>query len=684
MGVVMLKNRLEKFITFLRTRNGKGAVQNPFYFLAFMPLSVFFMELLFKLAVMDSFFDVGLLFTLLFSGVFGLLLAILCISFKRSTNRKITLVCLAVLGVFFSFYYVYFSFFKTFFVWSTLGLAGNLLSFWKETILATLLSLHMIILFFLPFLFYLFLGKTYAPCYRFKPSARLIFTAFALVLHFLNVGFISIDNAPFGTRYYYVTTLSPADTVRYFGVVTTQRIEIKQMIFGAKEFSVDLPDANASSSDTASKKEDAIVYKPNVMDIDLAALANSESNRDIQSLHTYFSEQTPTLQNEYTGMFKGKNLIFMTLEGFSYKIIDPQLTPTLYKMSTEGFVFNNFYTSMWGGSTATGEYAATTGNFYNTAQCLKISADKYLPFTMGNQFKKLGYKTLAYHNNTYTYYGRDKSHPNMGYTFKAIDNGLTLPTKSWPYSDAEMAAVTLPDFTDGKPFHAYYMTVSGHANYNWMGNKMSSKHRDEVADLPYSENVKAYLACQLEVEYMLNTLIDGLNAAGILEDTVFAMSADHYPYALSNSELSELYGLPAENIENNFDLYRNSFILWSAGMEKPIVVDKPCSAIDIIPTLSNLFGLEYDSRLLMGRDILSTTEPLVILNCNGKGGSWHWITDKGTYNNRTKVFTPSALGEQMTAEQQESYVQTMRVVVSRKQTTSLKVLDKDYYRYVFK
>ena len=73
-------------------------------------------------------------------------------------------------------------------------------------------------------------------------------------------------------------------------------------------------------------------------------------------------------------------------------------------MMNEGFVFENYYDSLWGGSTATGEYANMTGNFYNSASCLKMSGSTYQPFAFGNQFKKIGYNTYAYHNNTYTYY----------------------------------------------------------------------------------------------------------------------------------------------------------------------------------------------------------------------------------------------------------------------------------------
>lgn len=154
--------------------------------------------------------------------------------------------------------------------------------------------------------------------------------------------------------------------------------------------------------------------------------------------------------------------------------------------------------------------------------------------------------------------------------------------------------------------------------------------------------MRAYYACQIELDRALQSLVNQLDAAGVLENTVFAMCADHYPYALDDAALAELYGLEAEGIRNNFDLYRNGFILWSPSMEEPIRVSKPCSAIDILPTLSNLFGLEYDSRLMMGSDILSDADSPVILNSVGTIGSNHWITAQGSYNAYSKTFTPSS------------------------------------------
>lgn len=253
-------------------------------------------------------------------------------------------------------------------------------------------------------------------------------------------------------------------------------------------------------------------------------------------------------------------------------------------------------------------------------------------FCLGNQFSRLGYSTRAYHNHTYDYYERDVSHPNMGYDYKGLGNGLEVK-KTWPESDLEMMEVTVPEYVNDTPFHTYYMTVSGHMNYTFMGNSMSSKHKEEVAHLDMSENARAYLACQMELDRALENLIQQLDEAGQLENTVIALSADHYPYGLDQSVLNELNG--GQEVDMRFEVYHSTFILWSGDMEEPVVVEKPCSSLDILPTLSNLFGLEYDSRLLMGRDILSDAPALVVLSDRS------FITDLGRYDSQSDTFTPN-------------------------------------------
>jgi phosphoglycerol transferase MdoB-like AlkP superfamily enzyme len=256
----------------------------------------------------------------------------------------------------------------------------------------------------------------------------------------------------------------------------------------------------------------------------------------------------------------------------------------------------------------------------------------------------------------------------MGYDFKGVGNGLDVKV-TWPESDLEMMQLTVPEYVNSTPFHIYYMTVSGHLEYNFGGNFISKKNRDLVADQPYSDHVKAYLACQIELDLALENLIAQLDASGQLDNTVIALSADHYPYGLTPEEFNELAG---HDLEKTFEMYENAFILWSSAMEAPVVVDKYCSSLDIAPTLSNLFGLEYDSRLYAGTDIMSTASPIVCFQDRS------FITDKIMFDaNSQEVY--KLTDEEIT----EEYIKASIKTVSDKFKYSALTIDEDYYRYLF-
>jgi phosphoglycerol transferase MdoB-like AlkP superfamily enzyme len=289
---------------------------------------------------------------------------------------------------------------------------------------------------------------------------------------------------------------------------------------------------------------------------------------------------------------------------------------------------------------------------------------------MGNQLKKLGYQTNAYHDHTFTYYRREDSHPNMGYVYKAIGNGLVLPDITWPNSDLEMMEATVDEYMGNQPFHAYYMTVSGHLEYNFIGNAMAARNKAAVADLPYSDPCKAYIACNIELDKALEYLLDRLKAEGIAEKTLIVLSADHHPYGLLEDGFDGISEFLGHKVEENFEMYKNNLIIYVEGMT-PITVDKPCSSLDIIPTISNLMGLKYDSRLLMGRDILSDSAPLVIFKDRS------FITDKGHYT-KEEGFVPNP-----EVEVDENYSELIINDVDAKFKASARILDLDYYRKVF-
>ena len=185
------------------------------------------------------------------------------------------------------------------------------------------------------------------------------------------------------------------------------------------------------------------------MDIDFQALMERDrEDPELSAMHSYFSKVKPTAENGWTGRFQGKNLVWIVAEGFSDRMLDPVRTPTLWKLAHEGIICDNFYTPLWGVSTSDGEYVTTTGLIPKSGVwSYSESSDNAMPFAFGHQFQALGYRTMAFHDYLYTYYDRNLSHPNMGYEYYGIGNGLELE-EVFPPSDLEMMEEIVPRFID--------------------------------------------------------------------------------------------------------------------------------------------------------------------------------------------------------------------------------------------
>lgn len=496
----------------------------------------------------------------------------------------------------------------------------------------------------------------------------------------------------------YHSDVNIEDQVEQLGLWTMLCLDVQHAVLPARndlgeDFSgLNGPEPPLSESGGPDPQLEEPDRSPNVMEVDLEALAAGTENEDAAWLARYFSSVVPTKKNEYTGRFQGYNVIQLSIEGFSGYAIDPELTPTLYRLTHEGFVFPNFYTPLHYTSTSGGECQNLLGLYPKAGNpiTMKETGVRHTDgrFSLARQLGALGYTVLGYHGNE-DMYGRYASHTNLGYTWKQYQTGLELEmtadgsTYAWPQSDVYVAKTSMEDYLSlDSPFHVYYMTISGHMPYNF--NRVASKYRDLVEPLPYSETTKAYLATAIEADRMLQTLLDGLEQAGELDNTLIVACADHIPY-FNVDTLEELSGQSfgsSEDMERldersiNFDVYRSALVLWAAGMEEPVVVDKPCGQVDILPTVSNLLGLEYDSRMLAGSDLLSDAPGLVIFS------SRSWLTDRGFYDRYTQTFTP-AEGETMTPEEQAAYVDAMKRTVQYKLGCTEKILNSDFYRLAF-
>lgn len=655
--------------------------------LLFLFGAILFMELILRVNTEEIFFNAGLLYSVLFSGAASILIYLIAGLFKGSARTAVISAALVFLTLLFSSQLIYYKIFKTFYTVYSAGNGAQVLEFINDIFFAMGKNALWLVLLFLPLIvFAVLIKKSDASNYVSSWKERGMLALTLVVFFGGALGGIHLGDKEVNSAYdMYYRNNYPVASVNQLGLMTSMRIDLQRTVFGfepelAPPPLVEVPEEPEEPEETPSEtpgeeetpvEETPVVYEENVMDIDYEAIIGETASEDLKNMHIYYSTRKTTMQNEYTGKFKDYNLILITAEGYSHYAVNEEVTPTLYKMQEEGFKFTNFYNPIWGVSTSDGEYVATTGLIPKSGVwSMYKSGAISMPFTMGNQLRNLGYKTMAYHNHTYDYYNRDISHPNLGYDYKGLGNGLDVRA-TWPESDLEMMELTTEEYMNDVPFHTYYMTVSGHMRYSFSGNFIASKNKDLVQDLPYTEAGKAYMATQIELDRAMEHLLEKLEEAGVADKTLIAISADHYPYGLEMNEISDLAG---HEVESNFELYKSSFILYAKGME-PETIDRPVSSLDIIPTISNLMGLEYDSRLMMGIDMFSDSEPLVIFNNRS------FITDKGRYNSVTKEFTLNE-GVTMTDEEKEEYRKTISSEIERQFYYSAMILDTDYYSIV--
>ena len=439
------------------------------------------------------------------------------------------------------------------------------------------------------------------------------------------------------------------------------------------------------TTDTPEEESKQPVIRPQQFHLDYEKLHELADNDHQTWLADYIENQIPVNTNEYTGMFEGYNLIFLTAEGFCTYAIDEELTPTLYKLANTGFVCRNYYVPLWQTSTSDGEYINITGLIPDQQYSMRRSSENVQPYVLPGFFGGEGVDSYAYHNNSLSYYDRHLSHPNLGYDFKACKLGeldeavwgdkvfeMEQPNQ-WPASDYNMMVGTVPEYVNKERFNVYYMTVSGHMNYGFKSNAMSSKNKDAVAELELSEGPKSYIACNIELDKAMENLLAQLEEAGQLENTVICMSADHYPYGLSDQEYEELAG---KDLTAGKDKFRNTLILWNAGMEEPVYIDKACGSMDILPTLLNLFGFEYDSRMYAGRDILSDREGMVIFN------NRDFVTDSVIFIKKgdITIWLQDEEGNDIVPdEKKEEYLKAARQEVKDRYNFSAYIIQENYY-----
>lgn len=643
-------------------------MKSKFKIILWWSFLIIYLEIIYKFFIMKDLLTTNTFSVVLFSIPWIIIFTIITSIFNEKVNKILTIVFSFLIVLITLAQIVYYNFYNSMFSFLSLTTGtGQVMQFYVmiASVIARIWYIFAIIL--IPYiLFLIFKNKLFdfkKNNLKFLISYLLIFIlsflGIVLVINKNNEGFYSLKRLIFKTH-------APMLTIDKTGLFTMEMIDIERYIFGFNE-EIYSEQINVNNEE---EKVPEVKIEYNTTDIDFDKLINDETDDKIKSMHVYFKNTVPSNKNEYTGMFKDKNLIFITAEAFDTIAIDEKLTPTLYKIANNSFIFKNYYQPLYPVSTSDGEYMNLNSlipkeGVWSFKQTSKIS----MPYGIGNMFNKEGYVSYGFHNHNYNYYDRQKSHKNIGLKYYGCGNGLEkkMNCKHWPNSDKEMIDATTSYYIDKDKFMTYYMTVSGHLNYNFSGNNMAYRNKNKVKNLKYSTAIKAYLATQIELDKSIEKLLQVLEEKGKLNDTLIVIAPDHYPYGLTTKQMNEI-----STIDRNdkFEKFHTTLIMYNPNIEKT-VVDKVISSLDILPTIYNLYGLTFDSRLLMGRDIFSNNEHIVILSDRS------WITDKGKYNSVTKEFT-STTNEEI----EEDYIDRINMIVNQRYGMSSLIIDNNYYKKI--
>lgn len=626
--------------------------------LYFVIIGVFlFEQLLFKSLTFGFRFDMSIIYHILFSVLLATITTMFCNLFKKKINKIILYTIIIFLCLLTSAQYIYYCIYSSPFSFYSLTQGGIGQAFdFITTILNIMWNNLWFVLFFLPIALFAIFFKANKLHFNISKNLLTLYLCTSLVILAFSILFINLDNKSVDSSYeiYYSDNILLKSNK--FGIYTGIILDLKDSLF------------HSSNVNKLKLFDEGVLQNENIVNNP----ANGANSDVVNQLEQYLYSTMITNTNKYTNLLKGKNLILIMAESFSPYVIDKNLTPTLYKLQSEGIYFTNFYSPLFPVSTADGEYMALTGLLpLSNTWSLTASSDKYMRFTLANMLKELNYSTYAYHNNNKNYYSRFKLMPNLGFDEFIACPDLKINCNIWPQSDEEMIDATVSNYVNNTNFFVYYESVSGHLPYT-INNKMTLKNISDIENLQYSNRVKYYIACQKELDNALKALITHLEKNNILNNTVIAMFSDHYPYGLTSSEISELAGI---NISDKYSRNKGAFLIWNTEL-KADSVNILSSNIDITPTLANMFGLNYDSRLLIGNDIFSDTDKIVMFSDQS------FITDYVKFNNLTNSYSIIDSENKANKPVDSMYINSLKKQVSNKFKVSATILNIDFYSII--
>lgn len=365
------------------------------------------------------------------------------------------------------------------------------------------------------------------------------------------------------------------------------------------------------------KDEDITDYTRIIDDSSWEEWDNETNNNDYKKLNSYYMSREITPKNDFTGLFEGKNLIVIMMESANTILLDEKYYPNVSKLAKEGWNFTNAYSPRNSCNTGNNEMSGMVSLYTINRTCTaNIYKDNIYPQSIFNLFNNKGYKTSSFHNYTEAYYRRKTIHQNMGSTYYGVESlGIPYTNKyeEWP-SDIYLVEEAMKRINTNEPFMTWFTTVSSHQPYG-VSSELGDLNLKMFKDTNYDITLQRYMSKLKVLDDAIGKLLEILQEKDILDDTVIVLYGDHYPYGIKNHILNQYFDY---DVNEKFEVDRTPFIIYNKEIT-PTTYDQYTTFMNIVPTMANLFNLDYDPRLYAGRDVLSETYPNRVVFADG---SW--------------------------------------------------------------
>ena len=403
-----------------------------------------------------------------------------------------------------------------------------------------------------------------------------------------------------------------------------------------------------------------------------------------KEFNDFFADKTESPANQYSNIFKDKNIIVihgesMMTNAIGLKFNDQEVTPTLNKLTTEGMYFSNFYSQVSVGTSSDSELTYNTSLLPTKSGTAFVSYSDRTYNTIPKMLKEQGYYTFVMHANNAAFWNRMNMYNSIGYdkfyskadykVTKENSIGLGLSDKEFFKQSVEK----IKKINDkNKKWYGLMIMLSNHTPFSdvekygefdvdYKETVYNADGTTTVESYPYMEGTKLgnYFKSLHYADAALGEFINQLDQEGLLENTVFILYGDH-DARLPKKDYDLLYNYDTtthekrEEDDPNYNEYGSyqyelgrkvPFIIWTKDMaytDLNFNITNVMGMYDVQPTLGNMFG--FSNKYTLGHDIFDIRENNIVVFPNG-----NWVTNSVYYNSQKAEYL--SLTEQPVSEE---------------------------------